>query len=149
MISTHHGDESVQKPAVPEKVRPGPLGSHHARVVLGVLRGDLGGGEVGPVVLGNMVPLCSGSMGRRVEACGLLENDGLFRRGAGEADSDAVLGERDADTAPEGSLEGKEETGDYGTGCHCWRCLFWRKREAYVDPGSPPRATVSRPRLVG
>lgn len=67
----------MQKPTVPEKVLPCPLGSHHTGIVLLVLSSDLGSGELRAVMFRHMVLLEAGAMRRRVETSGLLENNRL------------------------------------------------------------------------
>lgn len=47
----------MQKPTVPEKVLPCPLGSHHTGIVLLILSSDLGSGELRAIMLRHMVLL--------------------------------------------------------------------------------------------
>ena len=120
----------MQHTAVPEKVRPGALRRHHARVALLPLGGNLIGGQGRAVMLRQGVLLEPRAVRGRIELERLLENDGLAapagaaatgRRPAvarGREAEGEVLGGRQAESPPEGTLEGEKEARYHGPRCH-------------------------------
>jgi hypothetical protein len=67
----------MQHLAVPEKVLPCSLGGHHAGIVLPALDSDLGSGQFRTIMPGNIALLETRAMGGRIEASGLLKNNGF------------------------------------------------------------------------
>lgn len=106
----------MQQPAVPEPVRPRPLGRHHARVVPLVLGRNLVLGQGRAIVLGDGIALEPRPVRRRVELGRLLQHDGLL--GRDEADVD-VLREGDLDASPERPLQRQQEARDDCSRHHC------------------------------
>lgn len=86
-----------------------------------ILRSLFRSGELRSIVSRHIILLETSTVRGRSKPIRFLENDGFAvarGRRRGESDTDAVLGERNTDATPEGTLEREEEARDYGSRGH-------------------------------